>query len=552
MVKGKPLLKSRYVEWLKKQSGKKGYRIAALAVFGGLLQSLVVVIINGALGAMEQDQLNLRYFLMFALCMTGYIFSVRYAVSQTINLSGELIYSTQKRLVRKMRSTGYLSFEETEESLIYKNLIESTDILFEASRGLINGLCGLAMLVGSAIYVIMLSLEAFLIILGLVGVGIYIFGIIQKKMKIFLTLSKQEETMFLRYFNDLVKGFAEIKMSRKRADDFTDNYMEPRSDRAKSARLTTEQCITDNMIFGQSFFLLLVGCMIFLLPQLIEPNASQITRLVPVILFFVGPLAAIIAAVPLLSKSDYAMETIEGLEKKLDEFNDEKDTDETSGMAVLSPMRSLKLEEVIFKYRASEENEAFQLGPINLAIEPEQITFLVGGNGTGKSTLLKLLAGLYHPISGDLLFNGQPVDPANYVHYREHFSLILSDFHIFDRLYGLSGVDEEQVNLILARLSLDRRVKYANGRFSTVDLSTGQKKRLALLTSLVEDKPILLFDEVAADLDPEFRRYYYEVLLPEFKARGKCVIAVSHDDRYFDLADRVIKLDFGRMVENSA
>jgi putative ATP-binding cassette transporter len=544
------LFKSKYIGWLRQHAGKKGPQIIVLAIFGGLLQSGVVMVINGALSAMTQDSLNFRYFLLFILCMSGYILSVRYAVSRTINLSGELIYNTQKRLVKKLRDSDYITFESTEKSSIYKNLIESTDILFETSRSLVNGLSGVAMLFGSAVYVAVLSIEAFIIIVSLVVIGVYIFTKIQSRVNQYLSKSKKEEVKFLKLFDDLVNGFTEVKMSRNRGDDLLRNHLNMRSDLARGSRLTTEGFITTNIIFAQSFFLALVGCMVFLLPQFGEQASTPIVQLVPVVLFFIGPLGAIIAAVPLIAKSDYAVESISELEQVLDAKNEIKDTVEISPWGDKPKLESLKLESLIFKYKNNSGNGSFQLGPIDMEISPGQILFLVGGNGTGKSTLMKVLGGLYHAQFGSLRLNGIEVNQTNYMHYRELFSLILADFHIFERLYGLWDVTDEQVNQSLQRLELDQRVKYQNRKFSTVNLSTGQRKRMALLTSLLEEKPILLFDEVAADFDPNFRKYYYTSLLPELKEQGRTIIVVSHDDRYFHLADRVIKLDFGHISDN--
>jgi putative ATP-binding cassette transporter len=485
---------------------------------------------------------------MFAVCMGGYIFCVKYAVTQTMNLSGKLIYDTQKRLVDKLRNTEFITFEETEESYIYKNLIESTDILFEASRAAVNGFAGITMIIGSAIYMAVLAIEAFIIIVILISLGVFIFVKIQKRVVDNLAKSKEGEVNFLKFFDDFINGFTEVKMSRTRGDDLLKNHLNRSSDHAREDRLQSENHITNSIMFAHSFFLVLVGCMVFLMPQFGEGLASPIVKLVPVVLFIVGPLGAIIMVVPLMSKSDIALKSIAELEEKLDQRNDVKDTVDKSPWKEPDGIKQLRLDGVTFKYQNNNNNGSFRLGPIDLEIEAKQILFLVGGNGTGKSTLMKILAGLYHPQAGAITLNGIEVDKTNYAHYREKISLILSDFHIFDRLYGLPDVPDEQVNEILQKLQLDQRIKFRDGKFSTVDLSTGQKKRLALLTSLVEDTPILLFDEVSADLDPHFRKYYYHNILPELKAQGRTIIAVSHDDRYFHLADRVVKLDFGRGV----
>ena len=114
----------------------------------------------------------------------------------------------------------------------------------------------------------------------------------------------------------------------------------------------------------------------------------------------------------------------------------------------------------------------------------------------------------------------------------------------------MDSVDlDKRAGEYLHQLELDHVVTVKDGVFSTVKLSRGQRKRLALLTAYLEDRPIYVFDEWAADQDPVFRRIFYLRLLPELKARGKTVVAITHDDRYFGDADRIVKLEEGKVVE---
>jgi putative ATP-binding cassette transporter len=185
------------------------------------------------------------------------------------------------------------------------------------------------------------------------------------------------------------------------------------------------------------------------------------------------------------------------------------------------------------------------VGPLRLTITSGEVLFIVGGNGSGKSTLLRVLTGLYAPTRGSLLADGIAVQPPNVQAYREMISAVFSDFHLFRKLYGMAGIDDAAVRRLLEQMQLDRKTSFSNQRFSTQELSTGQRKRLALLITLLEDRPLYMFDEWAADQDPEFRAYFYESLLPTLKRRGKTVVIVTHDDRYFHLADRLITLEYG-------
>jgi putative pyoverdin transport system ATP-binding/permease protein len=191
---------------------------------------------------------------------------------------------------------------------------------------------------------------------------------------------------------------------------------------------------------------------------------------------------------------------------------------------------------------------SFIVGPINLSFTPGEITFIVGGNGSGKSTLAKLITGLYSPHSGTVYLNGSAISDRNIEWYRQHFATVFSDYYLFDTYLGFNEHNlDEKVKPYLKSLQLDHKVTVKDGVLSTTNLSTGQRKRLALLSAFLENRPIYLFDEWASDQEPLFRELFYTKILNNLKKRKKTVIVISHDDRYFHLADRVIKLDYGKV-----
>ncbi|HEY9642170.1 MAG TPA: ATP-binding cassette domain-containing protein [Coleofasciculaceae cyanobacterium] len=194
------------------------------------------------------------------------------------------------------------------------------------------------------------------------------------------------------------------------------------------------------------------------------------------------------------------------------------------------------------------EEKGFLLGPISLSLQPGEITYIVGGNGSGKSTLAKLITGLYFPQSGSIHLNGTLITDDNREWYRQHFSAIFTDFHLFDSYLGFNHTNlDREVESYLRQLQLDHKVQVKEGVLSTTRLSQGQRKRLALLTAYLEDRPIYLFDEWASDQEPLFRDLFYKQILVRLKERGKTVIVITHDDRYFHLADHIIKLDYGKI-----
>jgi putative ATP-binding cassette transporter len=192
------------------------------------------------------------------------------------------------------------------------------------------------------------------------------------------------------------------------------------------------------------------------------------------------------------------------------------------------------------------DEKGFLLGPISFSWQPGELIFIIGGNGSGKSTLAKLITGLYPPLSGAIYLNGKRITQDNVEWYRQHFSAIFYDFYLFDSFLGFDrpNLDQEVENYLM-QLQLAHKVTIKNGVLSTTELSQGQRKRLALLTAYLEDRPIYVFDEWAADQEPRFRELFYKQILLQLKERGKIVIVISHDDRYFHLADHIIKLDYG-------
>jgi putative ATP-binding cassette transporter len=210
----------------------------------------------------------------------------------------------------------------------------------------------------------------------------------------------------------------------------------------------------------------------------------------------------------------------------------------------------IELVGVTHRYYREHEDATFQLGPIDLAFRPGEVVYLIGGNGSGKTTLAKLLLGLYTPESGVIRVDGVAIDDAGRDRYRELFSAVFADYHLFDSLHGAAGPGiDERARRHLERLGLERRVRVEAGTLHVDGLSQGQRRRLALVAACLDDRPFYVFDEWAADQDPEFRRVFYTELIPELRARGKTVLVITHDDAYFALADRCLRMDFGRLVE---
>jgi putative ATP-binding cassette transporter len=247
---------------------------------------------------------------------------------------------------------------------------------------------------------------------------------------------------------------------------------------------------------------------------------------------------------PLISKASVALQKIESLGLSLASRGEVA----TAPPDSLTNWHSLQLQNITHTYYTDKEDSSFILGPINLTLYPQELVFIVGGNGSGKSSLAKLITGLYIPENGEIILDENLITENNREWYRQHFSVVFSDFYLFEELLGLENNNLDiQAQKYLEKLQLDHKVKIKNGQLSTTALSQGQRKRLALLTAYLENRQIYLFDEWAADQDPLFKDIFYTQLLPELKAQGKTILVISHDDNYFHLADRIIKLNYGKI-----
>jgi putative ATP-binding cassette transporter len=290
----------------------------------------------------------------------------------------------------------------------------------------------------------------------------------------------------------------------------------------------------------------LIGLILFLLPKLAQMDTPTLTGYVITTLYLMGPLSGALTSISLFGRANVALQKIEKLGISLAQRSSEECPIEWSEDE--KTFEHLDLVNVVHSYQHEKDDSHFVLGPINLRFRPGELVFLVGGNGSGKSTLAKIITGLYVPEAGELRVDGETITDQNRDEYRQLFSAVFADFYLFDNLIGLEGGNlDSQAEAYLEQLHLSHRVKVKDGALSTTSVSQGQRKRLALLTAYLEDRPFYLFDEWAADQDPHFKNVFYTQLLPELKARGKTILVISHDDKYFHLADRLIKLDYGKL-----
>ncbi len=353
--------------------------------------------------------------------------------------------------------------------------------------------------------------------------------------------------VLFEHFRSLTEGMKELMLHRGRRETFVDSDIRQAAEALRHHNLvTTKQYLTTDS-WTQVLFYGLIGVILLLFPRLLSLSGEALTGYAFAMLYMIGPMWGLLGMVPTLSRGQVALEKIESLGLALGEGGREGGAER----AVIHGTQSLEFSEACFSYEPKGEDErSFSLGPLNVTVRTGELVFIIGGNGSGKSTFVKVLTGLYLPQQGEVRLNGEAITPATQDWYRQHFAAVFSDFYLFKKLLGLDpALIESQAEGWLKTLRIQHKVTIRDGEYSTINLSQGQRKRLALVTAMLEDRPFYVFDEWAADQDPQYKEVFYGELLPELRARGKGVIVVTHDDRYFHVGDRVLKLDEGKILE---
>ncbi|MGH7995600.1 MAG: cyclic peptide export ABC transporter [Opitutaceae bacterium] len=452
----------------------------------------------------------------------------------------------RRDLVTKILSVPLRRLEELTTPRLMVALTEDVNEIMQAMLLIPAFAVNLAILIGGAVYLGFLSLP----VLGAMGAFI-VCGAVTYRMLIHrgfghLAAAREGQDRLFRHFRALTEGIKELKLHRVRREAFVREDIESATAVCQRHNVAAESRFIFAQNWSQFLFFVLVAGILFALPRMAKISPTELTGYVIAILYLMGPLSGLLSSLSVFGRASVCLNKVEALGLTL-----AANAGDNGAAPVGAPeaFETLELAGIQHHYHREREDDHFMLGPIDLSFRPGELVFLAGGNGSGKSTLAKVIAGLYPPAAGEIRLNGRVIGDHNRDDYRQCFSAVFADYHLFDRLIGVPRLGaDERARGYLERLHLDHKVSVEDGVFSTVELSTGQRKRLALLCAYLEDRPFFLFDEWASDQDPLFKEVFYTQVLPELRSRGKAVLVITHDDKYFPLADRLIKLDYGRLT----
>lgn len=516
----------------------------ALGLLGGACNAGLLALINTALH--NPTAVTAIWMLGFAglglarvstAAMSQYVISV---------FAQKTMADLRRDLCQKILATPLRHLEEIGAPRLLVALTEDVITITMALRYVPSLMVDITTLLGCFVYLGWLSWQTLLAILAATGLGLLCQRMLFARAMRYLRLARDDQDTLFRHFRALTEGVKELRMHRQRRASFFSQHIQPTTAAYERHNVAASKRFIIAYGWNQLLLILLVGLVFMASPFLQEMRAEVLTGYVMTILYMMGPLRQVMNNLPSFGRANIALQKIAQLELAATPASAEILAPRP---AAVGAYQSLELRRVTFAYQQKSEDGSFVLGPLDFTLSPGEVVFVVGGNGSGKSTLAKLLTGLYPPDAGEMRLDGQLLTEENREWYRQHFSVVFADFYLFESLLGLVAPDlDTRAQLYLERLQLDHKVKVQQGVLSTIALSQGQRKRLALLTAYLEDRPIYVFDEWAADQDPQFKQLFYLELLPDLKARGKTVVVISHDDRYFHVADRLVKLDYGKLV----
>jgi len=519
----------------------------AMALLSGACNAGLIALVNRALTKSGPPTRALIW--AFVALGLGKVLTLFISQAVLAGFSQRAIAELRRDLIRKVLAVPLRHLEDLGSPRILAAL---TDDVFNITQALlsipvVSG--NLAILLGGAAYLGWLSWQMLTAVFGVILLGAVGYRVVIARAFRYCACAREEEDKLFGYFRALTEGIKELKLHRRRRGAFFSENILSTTEAYQRHNIAAETLFAAAQSWSHLLYFALIGLILFLVPTLGAFDKPTLTGYVITTLYLMGPLAGVLTSLSMFGRARVALEKVQALGISLGQHSTEECP--LDQQANTHAFERLELSGVVHAYHREQEDDNFVLGPIDLSFRPGELVFLVGGNGSGKSTLAKIITGLYLPEAGEIRLDGQLITHENRDAFRQLFSAVFADFYLFDNLLGLNGADlDGQASVYLEQLHLDRKVKVTNGLLSTTAVSQGQRKRLALLTAYLEDRPFYLFDEWAADQDPHFKNVFYTRLLPDLKARGKTVLVITHDDRYFHLADRLIKLDYGKLLSD--
>jgi putative ATP-binding cassette transporter len=528
---------------------KPVYKILTLStligIIAGISNSSLLAMLNHAISEFQQHK-QTHGIIYFSLVLVVFLTET---LSQILfsYLSQNVVFNLQTRMCKHILAAPLRELEKIGAPKLLAVLTQDIGNLGMAAILLPTLLINCIIVLACFIYLYQLTPTLFFAVAAFMLVGVIAFLLVDmKSMKNRFMQAREAADALLKCFQAITQGTKELKLNRNRRKAFFDEQLQVAADKYRLETTTAMKIYSIVQSGWKCNFFILIGFIIFILPQFLTLNITLISHAILIIIFLISPLSTLLMLFPTFRRTLTAITKIKSLNLNFTEPVEANN--HNLHLLEKHNWQSLVLKDIRHSYYKENSAEKFELGPINLTLHPGEIVFIVGENGSGKSTLAKIITGLYLPESGCIHFANVVINKSNIAWYCEHFSTVFSDYYLFDQLLGLAKTNlDGRAAEYLHKLQLDHKVKVKEGVFSTIDLSDGQRRRLALLAAYLEERPLYVFDEWASNQDPVFKDVFYSQLVPELRRSNRCVVVISHDDRYFHLADKILALKDGHV-----
>lgn len=529
------------------QHSRRAVLLSIMAgVFSGICNAALLAAINSALKSGHPTVMLMWSFAGLCVLLPVTRFSSEMLLTK---LGQDAMYQLRMKLCRQVLSTPLRNLEILGPARILTTLTDDIPTIIIALNAIPVLCVNAALVLGCLIYMGALSWPLFGIVIIFMVIGIISYQLPIIKVDKMLRAARNDTETLLGHLRALTQGIKELKIHQGRRKAFVTDGLDLTAVSLKQSNISALRLYSGAASWGQILVFVVIGLCLFFLPTIGHISGATLTGYTLALLYLMTPLQVIMNSLPQLGRASVALQAQNELGLTL--ASTKAEISSATGQPD-SGWNTLELRTVTHSYTVESDSQTFVLGPIDLILRPGELVFIIGGNGSGKTTLIKLITGLYLPEQGHVYLDGRQINDETVEWYRQHFSVVFSDFFLFEQLLGLAGSEiEDQAQLYLEQLKLSHKVSVIDGKLSTTELSQGQRKRLGLLVAYLEDRPIYIFDEWAADQDPYFKSIFYMHLLPELKAKGKTILVITHDDRYYNVADRIIKLDEGQIVSDT-
>ncbi len=517
---------------------RKAPLIVLMSILSGLSNVVVIIMVTSAIGS----DIELKYLILYyVLALSMYLLGRRFVQISLIRFTRGLVCDLRIQLIEKIFSTTYQKFEKIDRGRVYTTVSDDVNTIGQSTNLFITLITSVITATGAFFYLMSIAFWATLITFFLIIALSSVFYFVSKSTNIYFEKARDEQNVLMSLINGMIDGFKEISLHRNKKNEYREDVVTSVKEH-KEKISTADVRFVNAFLIGESLLVVLLGMVSFGIPEMFPSIKSYIvTSFVIIFLYLIGPINGILNSVPALLRLRVAWNRVNEFIREIPATLNLKEVPKP----IDAKVESIKAVGIKFKYNDQDKQDVFEVGPIDFEARNGEIIFIIGGNGSGKTTLAKLLTGLYETNEGQLMINGRVRKGTE---LSEYFSAVFSPTYLFKKLYNIDSKNKSaEVERYLRLLDLGGKVRIVDNEYSSINLSGGQRKRLALLQCYLEDSPIYLFDEWAADQDPGYRHFFYKTLLPKMKSLGKIVIAITHDDHYFSVADKILKMNEGKL-----